>query len=302
MTDSAAPAWLRTERLGDGVTAISEPGYANFFLIEGDTHAVLFDTGTGVCDMWPLIRQLTRLPVIVVNSHAHFDHRGGNQWMAGHAERILVHPAGQAAHERAVPDELLRLARTGSEHVEAQLAHARAQDTLHAIPLDVSLRPIPDVDWHVPAVAPTGTLGHGDVIDLGGRRLIAVHTPGHTADSLCLFDPDRRLLFAGDTVLDSDYFVHLPGADLPEFIDSLGLLSALRPDRVMVGHNLHPTVHPHVIAMLRSALVEVVAGRLPDHTLIGPYGVRTSRYDFTSFRLLGEPVDRVQTPEWELWE
>jgi glyoxylase-like metal-dependent hydrolase (beta-lactamase superfamily II)/rhodanese-related sulfurtransferase len=42
-------------------------------------------------------------------------------------------------------------------------------------------------------------LDDGDMLLIGGLRLQAVHTPGHTRDSMCLFLPDR--VFTGDTLL-----------------------------------------------------------------------------------------------------
>jgi len=48
---------------------------------------------------------------------------------------------------------------------------------------------------------PTAKLDDADKIELAGREFVAVHTPGHTVDHLCLFDPDDGLMFCGDHVL-----------------------------------------------------------------------------------------------------
>ena len=45
------------------------------------------------------------------------------------------------------------------------------------------------------------TVDDGEEITLGGRTWLAVHTPGHTHDHLCLFDPADGLLLSGDHVL-----------------------------------------------------------------------------------------------------
>ena len=42
----------------------------------------------------------------------------------------------------------------------------------------------------VSAPRPTRRVDDADVIELGGREWISVHTPGHTEDHLCLWDPD----------------------------------------------------------------------------------------------------------------
>jgi len=296
--------WFRVEDLGEGVRCLSEPGYANMFLVEGRDRAVLFDTGIGVRDLAAVVSRLTALPLTVVNSHAHFDHRGGNHRLVDRAEAFLVHPAGPA-HHHAVPAELLDATRTASAGLPRALSDARAADALHALPADLRMRAIDDATvqgpWQIPEVAPTGVLEDGEPLDLGGRVLRAVHTPGHTEDSLCLFEEATGLLLAGDCVLESDYFVHLPGADPERFAASLRRLEGLPIRRVAVGHNVRPTVRPEMIGLLRRALEEVTAGRTPDDTITGPYGVRTSRHAFDGFRLLMPPTDGVQTPAWDLW-
>jgi glyoxylase-like metal-dependent hydrolase (beta-lactamase superfamily II) len=48
------------------------------YLIVGKQRALLFDTGMGMSDIKKLTAELTRLPIIVLNSHTHDDHVGGN--------------------------------------------------------------------------------------------------------------------------------------------------------------------------------------------------------------------------------
>ncbi len=48
---------------------------------------------------------------------------------------------------------------------------------------------------------PTQRVHHGERLTLAGREWWAVHTPGHTVDHLCLYDPEHGVLLAGDHVL-----------------------------------------------------------------------------------------------------
>jgi glyoxylase-like metal-dependent hydrolase (beta-lactamase superfamily II) len=78
---------------------------------------------------------------------------------------------------------------------------------------------------------PTRRLDDAAVIRLAGREWIAVHTPGHTLDHLCLLDPAEGLLLAGDHVLPT-ITPHVSGlaagADpLANFLDSLDKVRAL---------------------------------------------------------------------------
>ena len=71
--------WFAIENIAPGVHAIGEPRFHQInwnYLIEGQHTALLFDTGPGVRDISEVVRTLTKLPVIALPSHLHFDHTG----------------------------------------------------------------------------------------------------------------------------------------------------------------------------------------------------------------------------------
>ena len=71
--------WYATEQIAEGVTAIGEPHYHQVnwnYLIEGQTRALLFDTGPGIRNIAPVVESLTSKPLTVLPSHMHFDHTG----------------------------------------------------------------------------------------------------------------------------------------------------------------------------------------------------------------------------------
>jgi glyoxylase-like metal-dependent hydrolase (beta-lactamase superfamily II) len=73
--------------------------------------------------------------------------------------------------------------------------------------------------------APTRRVEDAQVIRLAGREWIAVHTPGHTNDHLCLFDPAEGVMLSGDHVLPTitPHISGMVGGDDPlaEFFRSL---------------------------------------------------------------------------------
>jgi glyoxylase-like metal-dependent hydrolase (beta-lactamase superfamily II) len=71
--------WFAIGNNASGIHAIGEPRFHQInwnYLIEGRHTALLFDTGPGVRDISEVVRSLTKLPVIALPSHLHFDHTG----------------------------------------------------------------------------------------------------------------------------------------------------------------------------------------------------------------------------------
>jgi glyoxylase-like metal-dependent hydrolase (beta-lactamase superfamily II) len=58
---------------------MAEPGHVFSWLIAGSERSVLLDTGLGLADIAAAIAPVALTPTIVVNSHVHFDHVGGNE-------------------------------------------------------------------------------------------------------------------------------------------------------------------------------------------------------------------------------
>ena len=90
-----------------------------------------------------------------------------------------------------------------------------------------------------PADRPTQLLRDGEVLDLGGRRLQVLHTPGHTPDCICLLDQGRRQLFAGDTLTTGPHYAHLPDSDLAAFTRSTRWLADEMTRQVEVVYPAH---------------------------------------------------------------
>src|ERR1700741_5318401 len=73
--------WFEVYKIQAGVFAIYEPHQAEetiSYLIVGTKQAVLFDTGMGIGDIHSLVSRMTSRPIVVLNSHTHNDHVGGN--------------------------------------------------------------------------------------------------------------------------------------------------------------------------------------------------------------------------------
>ena len=235
--------WFEVYRVARETFAIYEPHQSEEtigYLILGTTRALLFDTGMGIGDLKALTGKLTRLPIVVLNSHTHDDHVGNN-W--------------QFATVYGVDTEFTRLNAKGSRaDAQAEIAPVEVCGTLPA-GFDRSAyatRPWKIVKW----------MHDGARIDLGGRMLEIVATPGHTPDSITLFDRANGLLFTGDTYYPGTIWIYRQETDLAAYGNSVRKLAALEPQVKMVlgAHNL-PVAAPQVLGKLAVAFAKVQAGQ-----------------------------------------
>src|SRR5687768_14427061 len=91
---------------------------------------------------------------------------------------------------------------------------------------------------------PGRRLGHGEQLLLAGRPWQAVHTPGHTLDHLCLYDPEAGVLLSGDHVLPT-ITPHISGMaagrdPLQGFLGSLEQVASLSGIRTVLPAHGHP--------------------------------------------------------------
>jgi hypothetical protein len=97
--------WFEVHEIRPGLFAIYEPGQFEeviSYLVVGTEKALLFDTGLGIGDMRAVVAELTELEPIVVNSHTHYDHVGGNhqfQTVCGTASEYTAANAKGRKHE-----------------------------------------------------------------------------------------------------------------------------------------------------------------------------------------------------------
>ena len=78
---AASNDWFEVYEVAADTYAIYEPFQWQeviSYLVLGSERALLFDTGNGIGDIRRVVDSLTDLPVVVVNSHSHYDHVGGN--------------------------------------------------------------------------------------------------------------------------------------------------------------------------------------------------------------------------------
>jgi glyoxylase-like metal-dependent hydrolase (beta-lactamase superfamily II) len=237
-------SWFEVFEVAPAVFALYEPHQAEEtigYLIVGDKRAVLFDTGMGISDIRQVTAALTKLPIVVLNSHTHNDHVGGN-W--------------QFATIYAMDTDFTRANARGSrEDAQSEVA---PDQICGELPKGFDRKTYATRPWKI-----TAYVHDGDRIDLGGRSLEIIATPGHTPDAISLLDGDHGLLFTGDTYYPGTIWLYRPETDLKAYSASIRRLAALAPRIKMVlgAHNI-PVAPPSVLPHLVTAFEAVHSGKI----------------------------------------
>ena len=245
-------AWLQramppAEQLGQDLWSLPVPipdnplRYVSVYAFGTGDGLVLIDAGWGAEESWRALRDgLETIGAEVADvrgvlvTHMHFDHVG----LAGRVRQasgawIAMHPADQAVFarsdyrsaERAVTVEAEFLRGLGASPAEAAAAVGTAEQ------------------WEkfTTIALPDRLLTDGELADVPGWKLRAVHTPGHTPGHLCFVDERSRRLFSGDHVLpritpNISVQRGAPPDPLGDYLDSLARTRDLDVDEVLPAH------------------------------------------------------------------
>ena len=261
--------WFEVYQVAPGVYALYEPHQWEeviSYLVVGAQRALLFDTGMGIADISRPVRRLTRLPVRVLNSHTHHDHVGDN-WRF---DSVL-------GMDTAFTRESARGSRNAAQ---SEIAPGAICGELPAgfDPKIYQTRPF----------RITETVRDGSQIDLGGRTLEVLATPGHTPDSLSLLDRRNGLLFTGDLFYLGPIFLYRPETDLAAYETSVARLRALAPGLKLLlpAHNT-PVAAPTYLVKLDDALRRIRAGEAKPREQAPEY----VEYAFDGFSIRLRPRD-----------
>jgi len=266
--------WFEVIKLPNDVLALSEPGHWQeviSFLIIGSVKSVLFDTGMGISDISRVVEKLTNTEVVIVNSHTHFDHVGDNWrfpeiFVYADDRAVEILKKGQS-HEMirfdAAPDKFFKQPPSGFEIEKWQI------------------RPVDEENVRL--------LHHGDIVDLGNRKLEILHTPGHTHDSIMLLDRQNRALFTGDTFYPDLLFAFFRdewgNSDLQIYENTIRKLTKLIPDLdYLYPCHLKPLVAPDILTDVAKAFEAINKGEI-EYKLDQLYFKTIRVYEFNGFSI-----------------
>lgn len=199
------------KKLEPDLYAFTAPMEEQIYLLLGNKEAVLIDTGMGIGSLANEVRKITNLPIMVIDTHGHPDHAGGN----GEFTEVWMDPKDEKVYEEMVSEEY------------------RINDIRK-----IFSEPVPEFEQAiVPFLAKTKHLTEGQVFDLGNHQLRIIETPGHTPGSVCVYDSISQILFSGDTVSATDQWLYLKhSTSLETYALSLKKLLNLKIKYLLPGH------------------------------------------------------------------
>lgn len=208
--------WFKTKLVAEKVWLINDNGSDNIYLVEGTDKALLIDTGLGVANLNSCVKDITKLPVIVVNTHGHPDHVGGNFQFT----EVYAHP---------LDFELIKRFSSKEYHKNT------IERAINKKPVYESFF-LKDIEnYNLPSMVP---ITSGYVFNLGNRKLEVIEVPGHTEGSIVLLDAENKLLFAGDNNTTLVWLFPNECLPLESYLQSLQKLNKRNEDfdNILPGH------------------------------------------------------------------
>jgi len=259
MRQEQEPATEEITEVGPGVLRLQLPismpglGHVNCYALEDDRGVALVDPGLPGPDSYRALTArltqagfpLARVHTVIV-THSHPDHFGGagrlrdetGAEVVGHRSFSTWWDPAEPADvdlEATAPAPVDKFSRSTPWDERGYGDEWRAESGMSSLQELRALMSTPKPSVH---------LDDADVIRLAGRDWVAVHTPGHTHDHLCLFDPAEGILLSGDHVLPT-ITPHISGMGtstdpLAQFFSSLDRMHDLEGVTIALPAHGHP--------------------------------------------------------------
>ena len=239
----------KLKKLTDCITLLY--GFAQecaMYAVEGKNKILLVDTGMGTGDLKAALEAIAPgKPAIVVNTHGHADHCGGNAQF----QEIYLSPGAYADADKADEEK-------------------------KTLPAENELEGITKYEWK------KCPLYGGEIIDIGGKTFEIINTPGHTPGCISLLDREDKILFGGDLVVSNDHCTHMLAyvewmefstVSIETFYKSLKKIAAMESkfDFILGGHDnflLDKKYLYQIMDMCRSILD---GSAKPYHPVLAPH-------------------------------
>ncbi len=227
--------WFEVTKIDSTTFAISETKHwekTNCYLLIGEEKACLIDSGTGIANIKAITDELTDKEIILLTTHAHWDHTGNHAFFknkAIHSEEVSWLENGLPFPERFIRKMMYKA---------------------------VDLSDFPkDYNKEITGIYKGSAdliLNDGDFIELGNRKLEIIHTPGHSPGHICIKDNNK--LFTGDLIYYGTIFINFNSTNPNDYYNSIRKLINLQDlSHIYPGHHRFPvrkTIIPEILEQM----------------------------------------------------
>lgn len=225
--------WFTVEKIDSQTFVISEYKHweeTHCYLLCGQKSSILIDTVLGVSNIREIVDSLTKLPVMVVTTHIHWDHIGGHKYF----DNIAVHEKENDWLSVKFP-------------ISLQVVKNNLTRVPCIFPAEF------DIDaYQIFQGEPQRILHDGESLDLGGRKIQVIHTPGHSPGHCCFYEPERDYLYSGDLIYGGCLYTFYTSTDPQLFYQSVKRVQKYKIAKVLPGH--------HDVNIPVSLINEIAAG------------------------------------------
>ncbi len=194
-------------------TIVSGALQSNCFVVgcTEENKAIVIDPGDDVERIVQVLGDNDMEPIAAVVTHGHFDHIEGNARLVDHYPGLPVwcHPEDAAM----LTSSMYNMSSLFTKAIKS-----------------------PPAGKH---------LNEGDVVEVGQLRFEVLHVPGHSPGSICLHEPNHKVVFVGDVLFaDGIGRTDFPGGNHARLIESIHAKLLVLPDdtTVYAGHGQSTTI------------------------------------------------------------
>ena len=224
--------WFTIEKVDEDTYIISEYRHweeTHCYLLNGTGRSLLIDTGLGICNISEIVRELTDKPVTAVATHIHWDHIGGHKYYPD----FYVHEKELDWLNGGFPQPLEMIKEYVVDRCDLPDGY--------------------DVNTYEFFQGTPAKILYGDeCIDIGGRKIDVLHTPGHSPGHMCFWEEEKGYLYTGDLVYKDTLTAWFPSTDPGAYLQSLEKVAELPAKRILPAHH-SLVIEPEILIRMRNS-------------------------------------------------
>ena len=210
--------YFKIFKLKDDIYRIYEPRNNYTTVVLGREKALVIDNGYGFGNVRKVIESITDLPLVMINTHGHLDHAGGNYLF----DEVYINTDDIATYYEYQKEKDLLIANFDRLYKEKNIQMWPDEFDKESFMKTTTKKFLP--------------LENHQIIDLGKRKLEVIKIPGHTLGHIVLLDYKTGILFSGDAVSTSLWLYYNNGITLDMYCEYLENLKKYAIKRILPTH------------------------------------------------------------------